>query len=171
MDYARTIGSGNYFLIWAASWQNQQNGCAPSEDSESSLSAWRKLGSLATYWAHSEDWSEWADAQADLSLRWAHMPFRWFVTMWLISSVFSISSLIKAVSHNTSRVFCKLRDAYVTRAVINGGHEEYVEAAMFLLSWRTFATRHNGTGLNEAILHFVVLFRFIPKCCSDQYFA
>ena len=25
--------------------------------------------------ADSEDWSDWADAQADLSLRWAHMPF------------------------------------------------------------------------------------------------
>ena len=23
-------------------------------------------------------WSDWADAQADLSLRWAHMPFCWF---------------------------------------------------------------------------------------------
>ena len=50
--------------IWAATWQNQQNERAPSEDSdlgirpvwsESSLSAWRKLGSLATHWAHSED--------------------------------------------------------------------------------------------------------------------
>ena len=94
--------------IWAASWQNQQNGCAPSEDSdqpghppslirdftvrmmkawvpsyplsaqrrlwsdwadaktqisldirpvwsETSLSAWWKLGSLVTHWAHSED--------------------------------------------------------------------------------------------------------------------
>ena len=28
--------------------------------SESSLSAWRKLRSLATHWAHSEDWSDWA---------------------------------------------------------------------------------------------------------------
>ena len=28
--------------------------------------------------ADSEDWSDWADAQADLSLRWAHMPFCWF---------------------------------------------------------------------------------------------
>ena len=46
--------------------------------SESAMSAWRKLGSLATHWAHSEDWSDWADAQADLSLRWAHMPFCWF---------------------------------------------------------------------------------------------
>ena len=40
--------------------------------SESSLSAWRKLGSLATHWAHSEDWSDWVDAQADLSLHWPH---------------------------------------------------------------------------------------------------
>ena len=31
--------------------------------SESSLSAWRNLGSLATHWAHSEDWSDWADAR------------------------------------------------------------------------------------------------------------
>ena len=41
--------------------------------SEYSLSAWRKLGSLATRWAHSKDWSDWADAQADLSLHWAHV--------------------------------------------------------------------------------------------------
>ena len=26
----------------------------------------------------SEDWLDWADAQADPSLRWAHMPFCWF---------------------------------------------------------------------------------------------
>ena len=26
----------------------------------------------------SEEWSDWADAQADLSLRWVHMPFCWF---------------------------------------------------------------------------------------------
>ena len=39
--------------------------------SESSLSAWRKLGSLAIHWVHSEDSDQhWADAQADLSLRW-----------------------------------------------------------------------------------------------------
>ena len=40
--------------------------------SESSLSAWRNIKSLATQWAHSEDWSDWADAQADPSLRWVH---------------------------------------------------------------------------------------------------
>ena len=52
--------------------------------SESSLSAWRKLGSLATQWACSEDWSDWADAQADLSLRWTHSHF---VGLWFICSL------------------------------------------------------------------------------------
>ena len=68
--------------------------------SESSLSAWRKLGSLATYWAHSEDWSDWAYAQADPSLRWAHMPFCWFsheaAQMFSHSLSPMYSSLLKA---------------------------------------------------------------------------
>ena len=53
-------------IIWAASWQkttkwhvrpaNTQISLGiRSVWSESSLSAWRKLGSLATHWAHSED--------------------------------------------------------------------------------------------------------------------
>ena len=46
--------------------------------SESSLTAWRNFGSLATHCAHSKAWSDWADAQADLSLRWAHTLFCWF---------------------------------------------------------------------------------------------
>ena len=50
---------------WAASWQNQQNGMCTQQRqislgirpvwSESSLSAWRKLESLATHWVHSKD--------------------------------------------------------------------------------------------------------------------
>ena len=51
---------------------------AQSVWSESSLTTWRKLGFLATLWAHSEDWSDWVDAQADLRLRWAHRSFCWF---------------------------------------------------------------------------------------------
>ena len=43
--------------------------------SESSLSAWKKLGSLATHWAHNEVWSDWADAQADRSFCWAQRSF------------------------------------------------------------------------------------------------
>ena len=51
--------------IWAASWQNQQNGIcaqrrirsawASTQSDQSSLSAWRKLGSLAIHWVHSKD--------------------------------------------------------------------------------------------------------------------
>ena len=50
--------------------------------SESSLSAWRKRGSLA----QGRLWSDWADAQADLSLRWAHSHFVGFVMSRLIYS-------------------------------------------------------------------------------------
>ena len=74
---------------WDSSWQNLQKWHVRSSKtqisldfrpvwSESSLFAWRKLGSLATHWAHSEVWSDWVDAQADLSLHWAHMSFCWF---------------------------------------------------------------------------------------------
>ena len=41
--------------------------------SESLLSAWRNRRSLATNWSHSEDWSDWMDAQADLSLLGTHV--------------------------------------------------------------------------------------------------
>ena len=51
--------------IWAASWQNQQHGMcaqrrlrsawASTQFDQSSMSAWKKLGALATHWAHSED--------------------------------------------------------------------------------------------------------------------
>ena len=74
---------------WAASWQNQQNDCMPSEDSDQP----GHLPSLIRVFAvHSMDSyglklsscrqqslrSDWADVQADPSLRWVHMPFCWF---------------------------------------------------------------------------------------------
>ena len=52
-------------IIWATLWENQQNDVRPAKTqislcirlvwSESLLSAWRKLGSLATHWVHYED--------------------------------------------------------------------------------------------------------------------
>ena len=53
--------------VWATSWQNQQNDCAPS-----------------FLHADSEDWSDWSHAQADLSVRWAHSHFVGFVKRRLI---------------------------------------------------------------------------------------
>ena len=48
---------------------------ASAQSDQSSLSAWRNIGPLTTYWVRSEDWLGWADAQADLSLRWAQRSF------------------------------------------------------------------------------------------------
>ena len=69
-------------LKWAASWQNQQNNYVPSKDSDqpglpSSLNtvfavrmkkAWDRSYPFS---AQQRLWSDWADVQADLSLRWA----------------------------------------------------------------------------------------------------
>ena len=65
---------------WAATWQNQQNECAPSEDSDqpghppSLIRVFMKKPWVVSYplSAQRRLWSDWADAQADLSLRWAH---------------------------------------------------------------------------------------------------
>ena len=77
--------------------------------SESSLSAWRKLGSSATHWAHSEDWSDWADAQADLSLRWTHTHFVGFVMRrlnWLMSSMSSFFKIAKQLLKAAADFHC-----------------------------------------------------------------
>ena len=82
-------------IIWAATWQNQQCGCAPSEDSDQpghppsliSVFAVCLMGNKEPKLSSRRQrrlWSDWADAQADLSLRWAHSHFVGFVTSWLI---------------------------------------------------------------------------------------
>ena len=62
--------------------------CAPSEDSDqpghpSKLSSCGQQRLL----------SDWADAQADLSLRWAHMPFCWF---WHEAAQFTMYEILYA---------------------------------------------------------------------------
>ena len=80
--------------IWAVTRQNQQCGCAPSKDSDQPghppslsypLSAQRRL------------WSDWTDAQADLSLRWAHTHFVGFVMSWLISVLLELRHFHRTV--------------------------------------------------------------------------
>ena len=74
---------------WTATWQNQQSGYAPSEDSDQPwhppslirvFAVRMKKGWFLSYplSAQRRLWSDWADAQADLGLRWARMPFCWF---------------------------------------------------------------------------------------------
>ena len=82
-------------VIWAASWQNQQCGCAPSKDSDQPGHPPSLIRVFAVRMNHAwvlsyplsaqpRLWSDWADAQADLSLHWAHSHFVDFVTRWLI---------------------------------------------------------------------------------------
>ena len=51
--------------------------------SESSLSAWRNLGSLAIHWVHSEDSDQTGRMPRLICLRWAHTHFVGFVMSWL----------------------------------------------------------------------------------------
>ena len=83
---------------WAATWQNQQSECAPSEDSDQpghppSLIRVFSI-CMNKHWFLSYPlspqrrlWSDWADAQADLSLCWAHSQFVGFVMLWLKYSI------------------------------------------------------------------------------------
>ena len=52
--------------------------------SKSSLSAWRKFGSLVTHWAHSEDSGQTGRMPRLICLRWAHSHFVGFVMTRLI---------------------------------------------------------------------------------------
>ena len=75
--------------FWATSWQNQQNDLCAQRDSDHPghppslirVFAVRSMGSLGPSFASGGQrrlWSDWADAQADLSLRWVHRSFCWF---------------------------------------------------------------------------------------------
>ena len=80
--------------IWAVTWQNQQNECAPSEDLDQPghppslirvFAVRMKKAWVLTYplSAQRSLWSDWADAQADPSLRWALSHFVGFVMSML----------------------------------------------------------------------------------------
>ena len=81
--------------IWAASWQNQHNDCAPSGDSDQPGHPSSQIRVFAVCMKKPWDisyplsaqrrlWSDLADTQADLSLRWAHSHFVGFVMRRLI---------------------------------------------------------------------------------------
>ena len=92
--------------------------CAPSEDSDQpghppSLirvfavhmkKAWVLSYSLR---AQRRLWSDWADAQADLSLPWAHMSFCWFCRALAEMCVRSFASSVK--HHNKTQIITKLQ--------------------------------------------------------------
>ena len=89
-----------------------QNEWAPSEDSDQprhppslirvfACAQWVAKNSSFLH-ADNKDWSDWVDAQADLSLRWAHSHFVGFVMMRLISTSSNLSNLL-LISFSFSR--------------------------------------------------------------------
>ena len=84
---------------WAATWQNQYNVCAPGEYSDKPgpppslirvFAVRMKKPWVLNYPLSTQRrlWSDWADAQADLSLRWAHTHFVGFVMSRLMCFVY-----------------------------------------------------------------------------------
>ena len=82
-------------MIWASSWENQQCGCAPSEDSGQPghppslirvFAVRMKKAWVLSYLLSAQRrlWADWVDAQVDLSLRWAHSHFSGLFTRRLI---------------------------------------------------------------------------------------
>ena len=91
-----------YIFICAATWQNQQSVGAPSEDSDQPghppslirvFAVRMKKAWVLSYPLNAQRrlWSDWADAQADLSLRWAHSHFAGFIMSRLIYRLFENS--------------------------------------------------------------------------------
>ena len=79
---------------WAATWQNQQTDCVSSKDSDQPGHQPSQIRVFAVHmkkaWvlsyplsAQRRLWSDWADAQADLSLCWTYSHFVGFVMSWL----------------------------------------------------------------------------------------
>ena len=73
--------------IWATSWQNKQNGYAQRRLGSAlpfaslirvllCAQSWQVVAKDSSFHhAVSVEWSDWADAKADASLRWAHSYF------------------------------------------------------------------------------------------------
>ena len=55
---------------------------------ESLLSAWRKLGSLATHWVHSKDSDQTGQMPRLICLHWPHSHIVGFVMRWLKLPIF-----------------------------------------------------------------------------------
>ena len=79
-----------FLYIWATTWQNQQNECAPSEDSDqpghppSLIRVFTVLMKKPWVLSYPLSTQRRLRSQADLSLCWAHTHFVGFVMLWHI---------------------------------------------------------------------------------------
>ena len=133
-------------------WQNQQNG----------MCVQRRLRSG---WA-SEDWSDWADSQADLSLRWAH-SFCWFCHgaahfMSVIKAIKSIIYHVQRTKQYPKSTHCML----LFRLVL------FAEPCLTILRWlekrqELYWTTGDVPGRCLVVTTFEIVYcqlLFIPTC-------
>ena len=69
--------------IWVCAQQRLRSAWASAQSDQSSLSAWRKLGSLATHWAHSEDSDQTGQMPRLIWVFTLRTHFVGFVMLWL----------------------------------------------------------------------------------------
>ena len=137
-----------FIEIWAATWQNQRSECAPSEDSDQ---PWHPPSLIRFFAIHMKKtwvlrypfsaqrrlWSDWADAQADLSLCWVHIPFLDFVMSRLICNI------KKMVNAN----LCSWRSQFVAYRVANPEDRFYCDGAHIIHSSPTVAQDSSTVGI------------------------
>ena len=141
--------------------------------SESLLSAWRKLGSLATHWVHSEDsvWSDWWDAQADLSLRCALSHFVGFIVRRLNLRILPIklSINIQICEQTPYHTFTDYRLKLTNRHLRQLPHDlhgnQYIHSiSQMTVGWQSCVQSHqnraNKVGLDTLVFQAVVTVRF-----------
>ena len=165
--------------IWAASWQNQQNYCAPSEDSDQpghSPSLIRVFTvRMSTPWvlsyplsAQRRLWSDWADAQADLSLRWAQNQFVGFVMRLLIHVCVKHRKLSTETScNNRKKNICSLTQYLRTETVISiwRKKEKKIAIQFFYNEWEhyQFSPLYNNISVLFKLNNTVVTISWVPN--------
>ena len=112
---------------WLCAERRLRSAWASTQSDQSSLSAWRNHMKKP----HSEDWSDWADAQADLSLRWAHSHF--VVFFHVVAHVMIILSLMNKAG---ARYVSQIRLVFMRSQVRSSGPApSFVE----IWSWNHFS--------------------------------
>ena len=121
---------------------------ASAQSDQSSLSPTWSVGSLATHWAYSKDWSDWADAETDLNLPWAHSHIVGFVMLCLILSFLIFQEL--------DSIACRSKEFEVKLV--------YLRLLSVLLS-RTKA----GTKPSSEVINSVVIKAFLLVGCFTEF--
>ena len=108
-------------------------------------------------------WSDWADAQADLSLRWAHMPFCWFC-----HEVVQIYTCVLNTGHKFKTQFPKVKTDSSKLTVMCSSYD------LFPCQFHrkdVCTTPHTYHNKSSRCGHWVGLFQmwmFSPGCSSSQ---